>query len=321
MAVPPGPGASTRPGGITMLGARQTGKTTFLASVQIALLRRKELGWALVSDNEGSARVLTKFVTDMTDEHKFPAPTGNIENYKWSLEGELAPYREWHWWGFRRRRQFARVPLDLIDAPGEVTDSGNDYSEGSTSRQFVENLARSAGIVLFFDPITEFARGDAFSNMFGVLTLLRSQLRGNGKLPHWVAVCITKFDEIAVYEAARKLRIIEVDPNPPEFPTVPDEDARQFFERLAKLSKSDSADLVLPLLEQTFNEARIKFFVTSAIGFFVDSGYGVFDPDDYQNHIPRETKDDLDYIRGGIRPINVIEPILWLGRSVARVTH
>lgn len=320
MAVPPGPGASTRPGGITMLGARQTGKTTFLASLQIALLRRRELGWALVSDNEASAQALTKFVTDMTDEHIFPAPTDAIANYNWSLEGELAPYREWHRWGLRRYRRFARIPLDLIDAPGEITDSGRVYS-GGASRQFVDNLAHSAGIVLFFDPITEFARGDAFRNMFGVLTLLRAQLRGVGRLPHFVAICITKFDEIAVYEAARKLRIIEVDPYPPEFPRVPDDDGRKFFERLAKLSKSESADLVLPLLEQTFNEERIKFFVTSAIGFFVDSGYGVFDPEDYQNHIPRETEDGLDYIRGGIRPINVIEPVLWLGRNVARVTR
>jgi hypothetical protein len=315
MTVPPGPAVSTRPGGITMLGARQTGKTTFLASLQIALLRRKELGWALVSDNEASAQALTKFVTEMTDQHIFPAPTDAIANYNWSLEGELDPYREWRWWGFRRRRRFARIPLDLIDAPGEITDSGRIYSEGA-SRQFVENLAHSAGIVLFFDPITEFTRGDAFRNMYGVLTLLRAQLRGNGRLPHWVAVCITKFDEIAVYEAARKLRIVEVDSYPPEFPRVPEEDGRKFFERLVTLSKSDSADLVLPLLEQTFHEERIKFFVTSAIGFFVDSRYGVFDPDDYQNHIPRETEDDLDYIRGGIRPINVIEPVLWLGRKV-----
>ena len=315
MAVPPDPGASIRPGGITLLGARQTGKTTFLASLQIALLRRKELGWALVSDNEASARALTAFVTDMTDQHMFPAPTDAIENYNWTLEGELAPSREWHWWGFRHRRRFARIPLDLIDAPGEITDSKQIYGEG-VSRQFVGNLARSAGIVLFFDPITEFTEGNAFRNMYGVLTLLRAQLRGDGRLPHWVAVCITKFDEIAVYEAARKLRIIDVDPYPPEFPRVPDDDGRKFFERLVTLSKSDSADLVLPLLEQTFNEERIKFFVTSAIGFFVDSRYGVFDPDDYQNHIPRETKDDLDYIRGGIRPINVIEPVLWLGRNV-----
>ncbi len=317
MAAPTGPGASIRPGGITMLGAKSTGKTTFLAALQIALLRRPDLRWALVSDNEASARVLTQFVTDMTDQHRFPAPTVDINNYNWSLEGDLPAYREWHWWGFRRRRRFARIPLDLVDAPGEITDSRTMFA-AAASRQFVDNLASSAGIVLFFDPITEFKEGDAFRNMFGVLTLLRQQLQGRGRLPHWVAVCITKFDEIAVYEAARKLRIVEIDPSPPEFPRVPDEDGRKFFERLARLSKSESADLVLPLLEQTFNETRIKFFVTSSIGFFVDSGYGVFDPDDYQNHIPRETTDDLDYIRGGIYPINIVEPVLWLGRNVGK---
>src|SRR5215472_981748 len=150
MAGPSGPGSSIRPGGITMLGARQTGKTTFLAALRIALLRRTDLGWGLVSDNEASARALTQFVTDMTDRHMFPDPTTAISSYNWTLQGSAGFDREWHWWGYRRRQRHARIPLDLIDAPGEISDSGHDFGEGA-SRQFVENLARSAGILLFFD--------------------------------------------------------------------------------------------------------------------------------------------------------------------------
>jgi hypothetical protein len=308
-------------GGITMLGAQATGKTTFLGALQIALLRRPSLGWSLVGDNEVSAQALVEFVDEMTDEHIFPQPTTTIADYKWALEAELPrAVKEWHWWGYRRRNQDVRIPLDLVDAPGESADSKMMYGRAS-SRALIENLARSAGIVLFFDPITEFERGDAFRHMYGVLTQVKAMLQRHGPLPHYVAVCITKFDEIPVFEAAQKLRVVEYDPYPPEFPEVPDQYAREFFNRLVRLSKSDSAGLVLPMLEQTFRAERIKFFTTSAIGFYVDPQLDVFDPDDYQNHIPRGNPGDRDYIRGGIYPINVVEPILWLGRNVAKAAR
>jgi hypothetical protein len=86
----------------------------------------------------------------------------------------------------------------------------------------------SPGIVLCFDPVSEFERGDAFRHTYGVLTQLKSQLGRCGSLPHYVAVCITKFDEIRVLESAQKLKLVEYDPEPPEFPNVPDEYARGF---------------------------------------------------------------------------------------------
>jgi hypothetical protein len=311
---PPLPGR-----GITMLGAEQTGKTTFLGALRIALLRRDNLGWSLSGDNAGSAEALVKFVNDMTEDHIFPRPTQLMENYNWSLEGELPGIRKWERWRFHRRNQYVRIPLDLIDSPGESADGALDFGRAS-SKRLVESLARSGGIVLFFDPVREFVYGDAFRNMYGVLTQLKTQMQYHGRLPHYVAVCITKFDDISVFESARKLRIVEYDPVEPELPQVPDEFALELFVRLVKLSKGDSADLVLPMLRQTFRAERIRFFVTSAIGFYVDPNYEVFDPEDYQNHIPREVRDAPDHIRGGIYPINVIEPVLWLGRSVLRTT-
>jgi hypothetical protein len=207
-----------------------------------------------------------------------------------------------------------RIPLDLVDAPGESSDGSQMFGR-AISERFVDNLAGSAGIVLFFDPVSEFNHGNALRHTYGVLTQLRSQVPRHGnKLPHYVAVCITKFDEIRVLESAQKLRVVEYDTEPPEFPKVPQEYAPELFERLIRLSRSDNASLILPLLEQTFHKERVRFFVTSAIGFYVDQTFGVFDPEDYQNHIPGTP----DRIRGGIYPINVIEPILWLGRNVAR---
>ena len=94
-----------------MLGAERTGKTTFLAALQIALLRRPQLGWSLTGDNPGSTQALVNFVNDVTDNH-IPRPTGAIENYRWSLEAEL-PKRsmEWHGLGFRRRNLYTKSRL------------------------------------------------------------------------------------------------------------------------------------------------------------------------------------------------------------------
>jgi hypothetical protein len=320
--MPPRPGAQPPPNqgppptnGITMLGAHKTGKTTFLAALQIALLRRADLGWSLTGDNPGSTQALVNFMTDMTDNHIFPRPTGAIENYRWSLEAELPRRgpREWRRWGFRRRDLQVQIPLDLMDAPGEAADGSQMYGR-AMSDQLVANLASSVGIVLFYDPVTEFDRGDAFRHTYGMLAQLRSQAQRRGKLPHYVAVCITKFDEIRVFESAQKLRMLEYEPEGEEFPRVPEEHAEDFFHRLVRLSRSDNAGLILPTLQQTFREDRVRFFVTSAIGFYLDPTIGVFDPDDYQNHIPGE----VNRIRGPIYPINVIEPVLWLGKNAAR---
>jgi hypothetical protein len=321
---PRDPGSSSQqealpPGrGITMLGATQTGKTTFLASLQIALLRHEELGWSLRGDNPGSTRALIKFMDDMTQNHQFPLPTREkIENYRWSLEADIPrAIKEWHWWGFRRKNQYIRIPLNLVDSPGEAADGSKLYAR-PLSELLVANLARSAGIVLFFDPITEFQYGNAFQHTHGVLTQLRSQYARDGKLPHHVAVCITKFDEVPVLRSASALKVLDYDPDEHEFPRVPDEYAKELFTRLARLSRADNASLMLPLLRQSFHEERVKFFVTSAIGFYINPSIGAFDPSDYQNHIPGKP----NRIRGEIYPINVLEPILWLSRSVARTTR
>jgi hypothetical protein len=313
----PPQGEGPPPGrGVTMLGAAETGKTTFLASLQIALLRQDELGWSLTGDNPGSRKAMIKFMDEMTRGHAFPLATGmQLENYRWSLRGEARGAKRRHWWSFRRRRLSVRVPLDLIDAPGEAAN-GSRLFERELSKNFIASLARSGGILLFFDPMSESERGDAFQYMYGVLTELRTEA-ADGKLPHYVAVCITKFDAIPVYRSAQMLRVVVREPEGQQFPYVPEEYVQEFLSRLIKTSRSDDASLILPLLRQTFHEDRVRFFVTSAIGFYVDPSLGTFDPDDYQNHIPGKP----DRIRGGIYPINVVEPVLWLGRNVARTAR
>lgn len=311
-----GPGATPAPQGITMLGASETGKTTFLAALQIALLRQDHLGWSLAGDNAGSTQAMITFMDDMTRRHLFPVATvARLERYRWSLLAEV-PVRDWDRWRFRSGNKLVRIPLDLVDGPGGAADGTKIFGR-KLADDLISSLAGSSGIMLFFDPLSEFERGDAFQHLYGVLTLLRSQAASRGKIPHHVAVCITKFDAIPVLRSARALKVLVPDPVEGRFPVVSADYAQEFFERLIKMSKSDDASLILPLLKSTFHEDRIKFFVTSSIGFYIDPVTGMFDLDDYQNHISGKP----DRIRGGVYPINVVEPVLWLGRIVAKAAE
>jgi hypothetical protein len=310
------PPAGPPPGrGITMLGASEAGKTSFLAALQIALLRQPDLGWSLTGDDPGSTHAMIDFMDAMSNQHAFPQPTQvRHENYHWSLIGGIPGVRK-HWYSVRSHTERIRIPLDLVDGPGEAARGSNLRLSMTESEELINSLARSAGITLFFDPVLEAERGHAFQHLYGVLTLLRSQAAPHGKLPHFVAFCINKFDAVPIFRSAQALRILEYDAVTGA-PYVPGEYAQEFFERLITRSRSDDASMILPLLRQTFHEDRIRFFVTSAIGFYIDPAIREFDPADYQNHIPGKPA----RIRGGVYPINVIEPVLWLGRIVGRMT-
>jgi hypothetical protein len=310
--MPPRPPAP--PKGITLLGGPFTGKTTFLAALQIALLREQKLGWALDGENQASTQAMVRFMDIMTRGHQFPKATvAQMENYKWSLTGDARQVLTWDRWRFRRKNRITRIPLDLVDGPGGAADGSKIFGPG-LAPQLISSMAESAGLIIFFDPLTEVERGQAFQHLYGALMVLRTQVATDGKLPHHVAVCITKFDSIPVYRSAGTLRMLARDPQGQRFPHVPERYAEEFLDSLITMSKSDDASLILPMLKQTFHEDRIRFFVTSAIGFYVERPGGVFDPHDYQNHVPGKP----DRIRGGIYPINVVEPVLWLGRIMAK---
>lgn len=204
------------------------------------------------------------------------------------------------------------IGLDMIDAPGAMATEESVFRE---SGRLIDNVASSEGLLFLYDPVMEYDRGGSFNYAYSVLAAMARNVSQPGvRLPHYVAVCITKFDEPPVLAAAERLRMIEFDREPPYFPRVPDGLAQDFFREICRASRSDDASLFLPLLTQTFNSDRIRFFVTSAIGFYVDPATGVYDPGDFQNVI----RGRLDTrIRGSVHPINVVEPLLWLGRQIA----
>lgn len=317
----PSPGNGRLQPGIAMWGAPSSGKTTLLAALSIALNRQRG-GWNVTGADPASVQKLAEFTTSLTRDRTFPQPTFGIDSYSWILNGLVSGTERAGRWRRNLLKIPVRISLDLVDASGEI--GGPDQATFSIRDEFVENLANCRGIVFIFDPVREFHKGDAFDHTFGMLVQLAGQLEAaknffHGRLPHYVAVCVTKFDEPRVLETANRLNMSEIDPaDTYEFPRVDDEDAQEFFAKLCSVSGSGNGEMVLNALEQYFMPERIKYFITSAIGFYVDPRIGKYDPDDPMNLLPADPPaQPVPRIRGTIHPINVVEPLMWLGQKVA----
>ena len=297
---------------IVMLGPPGSGKTTFLAAVSIALTRQRS-SWRLIAEDAYSADALIRMTESLVNQRRFPSATLGIEPYNLVLHGSLRKSRR-RIFGNRRREEQVRIGLKLIDVAGE---SMHFSSVGSRAgRDLLDTLAESKGIIFLFDPIREYASGDTFDFVFGVLTQLMQRFSfdtgsSSGRLPHYVAICITKFDEARVFKAAENLNLLSIDPDDPrKFPRVSDANAREFFKYLGEVSASGNGEMTVNMLEQYFRPDRVRYFVTSAIGFHVEQNSHLFDRNDFQNHLPGNPGDAR--IRGSAHPINVAEPLTWL---------
>lgn len=306
---------------ISMLGAPTSGKTTFLAALSIALtLDEREQGWNVIGGDPASRQALVDMTLALNQDRSFPLPTPfAIEHYRWLLIGKVRQSVSRRWVGAKRVLKPVRIGLDLADATGGLAhpeQAGNPLRE-----ELISNIMKSRGIVFLFDPIGESRSGDSFKYLFSVLAEVAQRMATDddpdfeGTLPHHVAVCIAKFDELRVLATAEKLNMIRTDPSDRyEFPRIHDDDAREFLLELCRVLNTGNTELVMKTLEKHFRRDRIKYFVTSAIGFYVNPATNEYDPDDIQNVLPdpNDPKGKKIRIRGSIHPINVVEPLMWL---------
>ncbi|WP_326824870.1 hypothetical protein [Streptosporangium sp. NBC_01756] len=314
---------------IVMWGAPGSGKTTLLAALFIALTR-SDNDWKIIGSDPASSDYLIEKTNALLRGKVFPEANMAMERYHWTLIGPAL--RKLGFWGRKAKpRPPTRIGIGMTDAPGGWFDTGRrlaggpsapDGSEDPSRQELLDNLERSRGLVFLFDPIREFIIGDAFDHMHAPLTLLAERMLAagefaDGKLPHHIAVCVTKFDDPRVLETAEKRGLLTVDVDDPYgLPRVTSEDTRELFHELCQVSASGNADMVLKSLDQFFHPDRIRFFATSSIGFYVDRRTKHFDWDDFQNMLPGEADED-SRIRGQLHPINVVEPMLWLGQRLA----
>lgn len=312
----PPPGAANRGAAghrITVWGAPSTGKTTFLAALNVALDRQDE-PWRLIGADEASADALTNFERALVKDRLFPEATRGTELYRWELIGAVQRPARRRWLGPRMSEETVTIPLEVVDAPGGAADPST--SGPALSRALLENIEQSKGILFFFDPVRELETGDAFAHAHALINTVLQRMGGrrlpDGRLPHHVAICVTKFDELRLVEVARTLGMLDVDDR--GIPRVPGTDAREFVCKLCGYFGNRDAELMLNRLERNFRRDRINYFVTSAIGFYLDPRTGRCDMEDFQNHVPASERRTAQ-IRGDVFPVNVAEPVLWLAQS------
>jgi hypothetical protein len=318
---------------IGLWGATQCGKTTFLAALYIAVNRSSQ-DLNIFGADEESTEFMVESNRMLTKEHRFPEGTLVVNNYSWTMNVTRVVQQERTRFGQTTPQvtEATRFNIEMRDAPGRVFSSISampqggsrlDLGDGSpdddtdSPDDILDHLAADCeGILLLIDPTRERQEGDAHEFFQG--TLLRIAQRRmalmppGSKLPHYVAVCITKFDDPEVYRFARMNGFRTYDNDDPyQFPRVHSDDAEAFFRELCNSDESD-ADLICKGLQNFFHPERVRYFVTSAIGFYVKNNQ--FRENDHQNAIEQE--DGTFRIRGQIHPINVLEPILWLGQSV-----
>ena len=334
------------PKSIGLWGAPTSGKTTFLAALYIAVTR-SVLDLNIFGVNDESTDFMIDNTRTLTNDHRFPAGTMQASSYSWTMnitsEVQVPERGRFGRPTTTTAAVTSQFNIDLRDAPGGYfgsqkaaaasavqqpqrlnfggapTPNAGGTTATSPQANMMDYLAGCDGLLLLIDPVREKQLGDAHEYFQG--TLLRIAQRklaampACARLPHHVAVCITKFDHPDVYGFARFNGYRTYDEEDSFlFPHVHDDDAESFFREFCRQSTTSEAEMLRSALRKFFQPDRVRYFVTSAIGFYLGQS-SRFRDDDPENS---EDRNGTVTIRGQIHPINVLEPILWLGERVTK---
>jgi hypothetical protein len=306
--------------GVTMVGTTGSGKTTFLGALNIALTKQAS-DWLIYPGDAASRTLLAGLSHALTGAGELPPSTQGIDNMDWVLTGQVRRNVQKSRFGGQSQQQVTqqvKLTLKLTDPTGEL--ARYDQVGMPLRDRLVDHLASSRGILYMFDPIREFEKGDAYETTSNLLMDLAQAVASaadfDGRLPHHVAVCVTKLDDTRVFRTAQELGTLVDDPHHPHgFPRVHDSDAEFLLSKLCEVSKKGNGEALVQLLGQYFRRDRIKFFATSAVGFYVNERTRKFDVRDTRNVYQNGAGKSL--VRGPVNPINVMEPVLWLAKELA----
>ncbi|WP_250285887.1 MULTISPECIES: hypothetical protein [unclassified Frankia] len=325
---------------IGLWGAPLSGKTTFLAALQIAVVNHPDNNnddWLITGVDDTASDFLSYNTKLMSEDQLFPPATSGVMELRWRL---IKPIRDSRAWWRRLRSPIvpgqAVLEIQMLDVAGRMFASTSDDSstkspifaekdeldifdepEPQTPRQIIDHLAECDGIVYLFDPVHERRSYRYFQRMLEQLAR-RSYEMGrlrDGRLPHHLAVCVTKFDDPTVYRKALNHGVVLAGDDDAGTPTVQDDYAGEFFRGLCNDRDGTSSPLVMRSIERYFQAQRVKYFVSSAIGFYIGPSR-VFRGRDCAN--VERTPEGIPRIRGQVTPINVLEPFLWLEKQIHR---
>jgi hypothetical protein len=311
---------------IGIWGAPASGKSTFLSSLFIATTRATD--HITIRGNDSASTDFLVVNTALMQNHEFPPPTVDRPTLNWTLQ----------MWVPNPNRRFLRpgtpqIPFDfninIQDAGGlefeplpQVSSRlqlpGGDSAENENIASY---LGRCQGLLMLIDPLRERTQGDAYKFFFGPLLRMAQEqpVPAGDRMPHYVAVCVTKFDHPRVFGFARDNGYLSYRDDDPAFlPRVHPNEAERFMRHLFQDPQfqdppSRDIELVIGGLRQYFYPDHVKYFISSAVGFDIDPSEP-FDQDSYMN--VSETTAGAEIV-GAVRPINVVEPMVWLGEQLA----
>jgi hypothetical protein len=316
-AHPPAPEGTTR---IGLLGAPGSGKTTFLAALEVASF---DVGWFIYGSDINANDFLKDSYLRLYERREFPAATLASSSLSWEVIGGRGaaggaprPRRA------READRAVRFTLEVQDLPGGYFrgDSPPAAWQDPERIEMLDHLATCQGLVYLFDPVRELQAGDSFRYLGDTLDHLVKRVHQrtgspDPRLPHHLAVCVTKFDDPRIFEPAVGEGWITWDTDGTGLPGVRAERTEAFFAWLCDERAGGSARIIRKLIRQYFHHSRVAYFVSSSIGFRVGAG-GAVSPDDYSN--VEVGPGGRPRLRGDVRPINVLEPFIWLERSIRR---
>lgn len=311
-----------------LCGAAGGGKTTYLAALSLAVQSAEDLGnWSMVAADEVSRDFLVERQEELITGRSFPQPTLQVDQLSWQVWGEPAQsHRHRRIPRWRGRSEQVSFTLDVEDVPGEIFLLGRRGGIPMTPES-LDRLVESDALIFLFDPIRELTRDDDDKNesnwayFHNLLETVKMRLAQQGRLhrgrlPQHVGMCVTKFDEPSIFTRAFERHLIDVDAGGQ--PQVPPERAEDFFGWICSWideARSDGSSAQLRAqVQASFMPGRVHYFATSAIGFWT-APHGRFDPNDFQN---LDIVDGAARLRGPVRPVNVLEPLVELERHIRR---
>jgi hypothetical protein len=325
MSSRPAPAAAAAPPSVGevrlgLWGAPLSGKTTFLASLTMAVQEPvRGYSWRMSGRDDPSTKFIIDTATDFVEHREFPDATKTLSTLRWKITGVVET---------PKRRRFRRVKahsepdvsfvFEVLEAPGGATANRVD---APFRAEVQEHLRSAKGIVYLFDPVAAATAGEndpsSFTFFFAMLQRLTSSMDRSdelvqGHLPHYVAVCVTKFDDPLIFKPAMKAGYV-VQSTSDSLPQVPEHLAEEYFRFVGK---DDRSKRVRQLLGRYFLPERVRYFATSAAGFHLDEN-GAFVVGDFENTRADEAHPGRKLLRSAPSPINVLEPIVWLERQVS----
>jgi hypothetical protein len=295
---------------IGIWGTSGSGKTTFLAALPVAAWNGRNGTWGVSTTSQEAAVYLNHVVQQLTVEQRCPVATLVMQPISWTFRGRPA-----------RRGVLARLgvgrsevdfTLELYDPPGAF------YENGHVDPELIQSLSTTRGLLYLIDPTVGAANDQTFRGFFDALTQLNTRMAENGqlyhgKLPHFVAVCVTKFDDERLFRRlARETDFLVQDKDGERLPRIRPGKSKEYFDFVCDRMLGAQAALVRRALTAHFHPDRIEYFATSAVGFRLNSRRE-FDFADFANV---RMAGGVATIRDTPRPVNVLEPLLFLEERI-----